>query len=598
MREIRGVVSLLKLMRRYTWALPIIIMLGLLSTTVEGIGFYLFVPLFESFSSAFEREWADNPILVRLDSFFDSLPAQSRAQIIVVCIIGSIAVKSLISYSDDLIWNWFEARINYRLQLRLYGQLMHVGYTYLDDKRSGALLNTLETQSWNATEALSKVVSSILEIFASSFFLLLLLMLSWKLTLVVVVGSLAISLIIHVITRRTEDIGREVVKAEEELSIRLWDSFTGLRTVRALGREKYEQARYAAASERAIRLALKQEVISSTAGPIAEVLAALLIGAILLTTLVANPTLLPAMAAFVVLLYRLLPRVQGLISTRAELLGSLGAIDNVLAWLNEADKPYIRSGATPFRRLTDGIVFDRVTFRYRPTERPALRNVSLRIPRGKTTALVGPSGAGKSSVINLLCRFYDVDSGEIRVDNIPLPQLDLDTWRARCAIVSQDVYLFSGSIRENIAYGRLEASDDEVVAAARLASAHEFITGRPQAYDTLVGEGGVRLSGGQRQRIALARAIIRDPEILILDEATNALDAIAEHLVQEALDGIGHERTVVVIAHRLSTIRRADQVIVLDEGCVVEQGDFASLVRANGLFSRLYQLQTPSARVS
>jgi ATP-binding cassette, subfamily B, bacterial MsbA len=214
MKEIRAVVSLLKLMRRYTWALPIIIMLGLLSTTVEGIGFYLFVPLFESFSSAFEREWADNPILVRLDSFFDSLPAQSRAQIIVACIIGSIAVKSLISYSDDLIWNWFEAKINYRLQLRLYGQLMHVGYTYLDDKRSGALLNTLETQSWNATEALSKVVSSILEIFASSFFLLLLLMLSWKLTLVVVVGSLAISLIIHVITRRTEDIGREVVKAE------------------------------------------------------------------------------------------------------------------------------------------------------------------------------------------------------------------------------------------------------------------------------------------------------------------------------------------------------------------------------------------------
>lgn len=188
-------------------------------------------------------------------------------------------------------------------------------------------------------------------------------------------------------------------------------------------------------------------------------------------------------------------------------------------------------------------------------------------------------------------KFYDVTEGEIDVDGYPLQQLNLDSWRRRIAIVSQDIYMFSTTVRENIAYGRLEATEDEIIAAAKLANADEFISQLPYGYDTKVGDRGIRLSGGQRQRIALARAIVRNPEILILDEATNALDSISENLIQEALNTLSQNRTVIVIAHRLSTIEQADQIIVLEEGRVIEQGNLQHFLKLNGLFAKLYHLQ-------
>ena len=213
------------------------------------------------------------------------------------------------------------------------------------------------------------------------------------------------------------------------------------------------------------------------------------------------------------------------------------------------------------------------------------------IPKGKITAIVGFSGAGKSTIINLICRFYDVTEGAIYVDGLPLKQLDLESWRSQIATVSQDIYLFSTTVKENIAYGDLDATEDDIIAAAKQAHAHEFICELPQGYDTKVGDRGIRLSGGQRQRLALARAIIRNPKILILDEATNSLDTISESLIQETLKTLIHDRTTIIIAHRLSTVTQADQIIVLEKGQVVEQGNFQQLLQLDGLFAKLYQLQ-------
>jgi ATP-binding cassette, subfamily B, bacterial MsbA len=274
----------------------------------------------------------------------------------------------------------------------------------------------------------------------------------------------------------------------------------------------------------------------------------------------------------------------------------MSSVEDVNQLLDRSDKPYLTSGQIPFEGLQHAIAFECVNFCYSPQDKPAVQDISICIPKGKTTAFVGPSGAGKSTLISLLCRFFDPIDGDIYVDGCSLRQFDLDSWRSRIAIVSQDIYMFSTTIRENIAYGRLDATENEIIAAARLANAHEFITRLPYGYETRVGDRGMRISGGQRQRIALARAIVRNPEILILDEATNALDSIAENLIQEAIYQLSENRTVIVIAHRLSTIEQADQIIVLEDGRVIEQGNLQHLLKLNGLFTRLYHLQYNNTR--
>jgi ABC-type multidrug transport system fused ATPase/permease subunit len=270
------------------------------------------------------------------------------------------------------------------------------------------------------------------------------------------------------------------------------------------------------------------------------------------------------------------------------------AIDDVMSLLDRSDKPYIRSGSHPFTELKRAIAFRAVDFNYGSGEKPALQNISLCIPQGKTTAIVGPSGAGKSTLISLICRFYDPTAGKIEIDGQPLKQLDLAAWRRQIAVVSQQVHIFSTSVYDNIAYGREDATEADVIAAAKQANAHEFICQLPQGYQTPVGDQGLRLSGGQRQRIALARALIRQPTILILDEATNALDSISEQLIQEAINRLSRHCTLIVIAHRLSTIEQADQIIVLQAGQIKEQGRLHELLANQGLFSQLYTLQNRS----
>ena len=297
---------------------------------------------------------------------------------------------------------------------------------------------------------------------------------------------------------------------------------------------------------------------------------------------------------FVFVLYRLKPRIQGIDNLRLQLISLGAAVKDVHALLDPADKPYTRSGSVPHDGIEAGVRFERVTFRYAPGDRPALDDVTLAFPAGRTTALVGPSGAGKSTVVKLLFRLYDPDDGAITVDGRPLPALDLADWRGRAAMVSQDVYLFDGTVGENVAYGREGATEAEVEAAARAAHADGFIRQLAAGYDTPVGDRGVRLSGGQRQRIALARAVVRDPDLLLLDEATNALDTVSEHVVQEALESFSRGRTTVVIAHRLSTIEKADHIVVLDGGRVAEEGTLADLVARGGIFAEMYRLQYQS----
>lgn len=613
---------LLPLLKLQPWVIPAIILLGLLSSAVEGIGISLFIPLLHSLVPGSQSSYSfiieAGSLTNLLNRIFVHIPAEQQFATATIFIFLSILIKIVLSYGNTVVFAWYSSHVGHRLRSAVFHQLMTVSYRFWENSESGQLMNTLATETWQTVRALGVLVHLIITICTIAIFAGLLLLLSWRLTLVVGVAIFLISMLIQFLTRRVKQLGQQAVQVNQDLANRMWESFGGLRLIREFGREAYEQSRYDQASMAVRDTFLKLELLSGTVGPLSEALSATLLLFVLAIVVQQNQTALPTLLTFILILYRLQPKVKQLDGARVGLLGLTSSVEAVMLMLDSSNKPYIRSGTKAFVELNQAIDLKSVSFGYDSEQDTdhgfdhdlgydsgkssatnsafALQNVSLQIPRGKMTALVGPSGAGKSTLISLLCRFYDPTEGEIEIDGCPLREFDLHSWRERIAIVSQDIYLFNTTVRENIAYGRLEATDDEIIEAATLANAHEFICQLPHGYETKVGDLGGRLSGGQCQRLALARAIVRNPEILILDEATNSLDSIAENLIQEALNTLSQNRTVIVIAHRLSTIEQADQIIVLNKGQVVEQGKLQQLLKLNGLFAKLYYLQFRNAQ--
>ena len=572
------------------------VILGIMSSFFEGLGISLFIPLLQSVVQPSSSAVNNNFFVNFLNHILINVSANNRFIFIALGILVIIFFKSWLVYSNSILFAWVNARIGHRLRSGIFQQILSVSYSFIENNESGKLMNTLASETWRTSQALSTLMGLAITTCTIAIYTIILLLISWKLTLLVLVLITIISLFIMLVTRRVKHLGEQAVEANSALGKQMWEGYAGMKVIRAFGHETYEQKRFDTASNKVVNTFFKLDLISGIVQPTSEFLSAVILLFILVIALLQDRNSLPNLLTFIFILYRLQPRVQQLDSARVSLLALTSAVDEVMSLLDCSDKPYIRSGRIPFKSLEQSIDFESVSFCYNPQDKPAIHELSICFPRGKTTAIVGPSGAGKSTLIGLICRFYDISSGEIYVDSCPLRELNLTDWRNQIAIVSQDVYMFSTTVLENIAYGRLDATKKEIVAAAQLANAHEFISQLPQGYDTKVGDRGIRLSGGQRQRIALARAIIRNPEILILDEATNALDSIAEQLIQEALNTLSQDRTVIVIAHRLSTIEQADQIVVLNEGRVIEHGNLQHLLEINGLFAQLYRLQYNNPR--
>lgn len=328
--------------------------------------------------------------------------------------------------------------------------------------------------------------------------------------------------------------------------------------------------------------------------PVAEGLATtVLISMIILaiTVFVANGSLQTAsLLTFLFILFRLVPALHEINGNRAQLSGFGGSIANIQEILRSDNKPYLQDGDYSFSELRRSIDFVAVEFGYNPNQ-SVLKDITLTIERGKMTALVGGSGAGKTTLVDLIPRFYDPTQGQILIDGRDLRSFAIKSLRQKMAIVSQDTFIFNASVRYNIAYGLDGVSDEAVLRAAEQANALDFILEMPDQFETQLGDRGVRLSGGQRQRLAIARALLRDPEILILDEATSALDSVSERLIQESLEQLAAGRTVIAIAHRLSTIVRADKVVVLEQGQIIEQGTYQELLNQRGKLWNYHQMQ-------
>ena len=590
MKELKVIRALLPFFRRYPWAIPAVVVLGTLASLAEGLGVGLFIPFLQSFGQ--ESLGADGSgwFAPHVSKWFEDIPPDQRIVVICACIFGTILLKALLTFACKSLYHWLNSDISYRLRSAIFDQLLTVSHRFLERSQSGKLINVLAAETERTSLALQYFFDIIVAMCATLVLSVMLLLISWKLTLLVAAVLLSISAVSALTRQSQRRLGTRFTAARSELTNRVVQCIAGMKVVRSFGREDYEAEEFDRASRQVFRTGMISGIVGEGITPLYEVLVGALLVAILIAT-GRDLATLPTVLVFVFMLFRLQPRVIEIDGRRVRLASMEASIEAVTSLISREGKPYLQAGSTPFKEMKEGIRFDHVTYRYSPEDDPALKDVDIVIPAGKTTALVGPSGGGKSTLINLVLRLYDPDSGQVCVDQTPLPELDLQSWRSRIAIVSQDVFVFNTTIRDNIAYARPEATDEEIVAAARLAEADGFISRFPDGYDTIIGERGARLSGGQNQRITLARAILRDPDILILDEATNALDSIAENLIQDALDRLGQNRTVIVVAHRLSTVERADHIVVLEDGRVCEQGDRSQLLEMKGLFSRLHELQ-------
>jgi len=572
------------LLTPYPWQTGLFVLMGVLASLVEGMGIAVMIPLLQGDTP---MTHVSGQILRWIEALGGAIPVEHRTAALCVLMLAAVLLKAVLAYAYTNLATWIRGRTLHQMRTRMFRQFLAVSQEYLDTQQGGAFLNTVSGGAEQVAQATITLLWFLLNLCNIAVSVALLMAIAWQLTLAVAAALLVLSLLVRLATGRVGRLSQSGLRANNALSQRLKEALLGIRTIRAFGREGYEDGRFAEASWQSCRYATQQGALVSLAHPLSEGLAAIvMIGAVFLALQAHYALSVLVMVVFV--MFRLQPQIQTANTNFTQLTALSAPVKAAMAWLDTHDKPYLSSGTRLFGHLERGIRFEQVTFAYGGKGRKVLRAVDIDIAKGLTTAFVGPSGAGKTTLIHLLCRFYDPTAGRVLVDGHDLAEFDLASWRRRIALVSQEVHIFSSSVRDNIAYGDLEASEAEIVAAATRAHAHDFIMHLPQGYDTPLGDRGVRLSGGQRQRLSIARAFLRDPAVLILDEATNALDTLSEAAIQASIEDLGRNRTVVVVAHRLSTIERADLIVVMDHGRIVEQGGFGELLGRGGLFSSLY----------
>lgn len=569
------------------WAPPAIIGTGLLAALLEGAGLVLFIPLLQSLGAP---GTGAGGMLGAVGRAFEAIPASQRTAWLVAILCLIILANNAVNLANTGITRHMDGDVAHRLRTRIFEQTLSSCIDYRPGFRRADIASTLSTNSWRVASALALFYRIAVSTVTIAVFLAFMTAISARLTLCALLFMLLAAAIMRAATRRADTIGQEVVRENKEFGLRMWEGMHSLQLIRAFGREPYEEKRFRSASDRVRRRLLSLDLLWALPGSISEVAIVVLIGGLILAADRVGVGI-AALAGFLSLLYRLQGPVRELMQSKVAVDGLAASVEDVAEFLDASKRPHLADGTRPAPALRTGIVFRNVSFRYAADEPRALSDVSFTIPAGRTTAIVGRSGAGKSTIFSLLLRFHDPEHGEILVEGEPLPSLRLAEWRSRLSLMSQDVQMFNDTIAANIGYGRADATCERIARAAAIAHADEFITTLPHGYETVVGDHGLRLSGGQRQRIALARAVLRDPDLLLLDEATNALDAEAEQAFQQALERYSHDRTVVVIAHRLSTVRNADKVIVMGGGRVLEQGPPGELIRDTGVFARMLDLQ-------
>lgn len=509
-------------------------------------------------------------------------------------IIGLILIRGVSGYISSYCISWVSGKVVMTLRRRLFSHMMGMPVAFFDQQSTGTLLSRIsydcEQVASCSSGSLVTVVregASIVGLFLMMFYY------SWQLSLILLVLAPIVSLAIRIVSRRFRTISKNMQNTMGQVTSHAEQMLKGHKEVLMFGGQQVETSRFEQVSNKMRRQGMKMVSATSLSDPIIQLLASSALAFVLYAasfpSVMATLTAGSISAVFSAMLMLMRP-LKSLTNVNAQFQRGMAACQTLFAILDtEQEKD---EGTRVANRATGNIEFRDVTFTYPGSETPALQHINLTLPAGKTVALVGRSGSGKSTLASLLTRFYDIDSGEILLDGHDLRDYTLASLREQVALVSQHVHLFNDTVANNIAYARTDVFSREAIEkAAQMAHAMEFINKMDNGLDTVIGENGVLLSGGQRQRIAIARALLRDSPILILDEATSALDSESERAIQSALETLQQNRTTLIIAHRLSTIEKADEILLVEEGRIVERGSHQQLLQKNGAYARLYQMQ-------
>jgi ATP-binding cassette, subfamily B, bacterial MsbA len=521
-------------------------------------------------------------------------------KVLPLVLLGAYVVKGSARYGQSYLMAAVGERVIARIRRELYSHIQGMSLSFYSQVHSAELM----TRVVNDVSRLARLSSTVLVMAVRQMgtivaLLTVMFIREWLLAIIAVTIFPAVGVLFRTLGRKLYKIGKRSQEKVSELNIVLQEAFTGNKIVKAFGRERLQQERFDGINDRLMRLALKDRRVDELAEPLIEILGAIgIMGAIWYGGYrVISGALTPgeffSFTAAVILLYGPVRQLGRIMNTVEQ---SISSVERVFDILDTPPSITDVPGAVALQDFRDRIAFEAVSFRYPESEDDVLSEISLTVSKGEMVAFVGMSGAGKTTLMDLLPRFHDVKGGRISLDGRDLRDISVASLRALMGIVTQETFLFADSIAYNIGYGRPGATHAEIEGAARMAQAHDFIAALPGGYQTPVGERGVKLSGGQRQRIAIARAFLKNPPILILDEATSDLDAESEFLVQQALGELMKHRTVLVIAHRLATVKHADRVVVVHEGKLAEIGTHDELMaREDGIYRRLAQLQSLDA---
>ncbi|MEA5471189.1 ABC transporter ATP-binding protein [Spirulina sp. 06S082] len=544
----------------------------------------------------------DNPIIANplIESVLGRLNSGQTFIFLVLLAMTVQILKSLLQYLSAIWANELTVNISEQVSDRLFDIILRLSFPCASRYKVGDLVAYLSG---------AEIVQDQIRLW-QDFLINLLMFLAYIVVIIWISPALSLFAIIlsaillglqRYLAPRFRQLSLEKTNIGVEVAQETTESIQGLRLIHTLGKQQSTIEKVRLLRKKIIPVHRKSNRLSAIGAPLGNTLIIIVVSGLLIGGfgILGQSTriLVPALLTFVTAFNRMANQTQRVIRTLNLLANSFGQMTRLNKILDTRDKEFSCFEGQEFLGLQKEIIFDRVSLQYQGGKDFALKDLSFRIDKGKIVALVGSSGAGKSSIADLLVGLYDVTAGAILVDGYNLREYSPSSWRSRLGVVSQDTFIFNTSIVENIAYGMQEILEERAIEAAKQAQAHEFISNLPLGYNTIVGERGYRLSGGQRQRIALARAILKQPEVLILDEATSALDSQSERLLQEALGKFKRDRTALIIAHRLSTIVNADEIIVLERGCIIERGNHRELLALDGLYARYWQLQSQGSEL-